>query len=426
MDMRTADSGIAGPTAPGRIAPALAAAPASAFGIIAAISVCHCLNDLLQSLVPALYPILKESYALDFGQVGLITLAFQLTASVLQPFVGIYTDRHPLPYSLPVGMMLTLAGLLLLSVAGSYAVILGAAALIGMGSSVFHPESSRVVRMASGSRHGSGQSLFQVGGNFGSAMGPVLAAVVVVPRGQSSVAWFSAAALAAMLILARIGSWYAARIADRPAGRSGSVASHGLPRRRVALAIGILVVLAFSKNFYTAGLTSYYTFYLIHHFGVSVQEAQIALFVFLASLAIGTLVGGPFSDRFGSRIVIWISILGSLPFTLALPHVSLPWTIALTVPIGVIVGSATPQIVVFGMELLPGRIGLVSGLFLGLSFGMGGLGAAFLGELADRTSIEFVYQVCAWLPAIGLLAAFLPNTRALRADAIPVRHDPAK
>lgn len=402
MDARTAESGIV--AAPSRAAGAT-------YGILAAISVCHCLNDLLQSLVPAIYPLLKTAYGLDFGQIGLITLAFQMTASLLQPLVGVYTDRHPQPFSLPVGMLLTLSGLLLLSVAASYGTILIAAALIGTGSSIFHPESSRVVRMASGGRHGTGQSIFQVGGNFGSAIGPVLAAFIVVPKGQGSVAWFSGGALVAMLILLQVGRWYRARLLARVGAKASQHRAVILSRRRIGAAIAILVLLVFAKNFYTAAFTSYYTFYLIDHFGVSVQFAQLSLFVFLASLAVGTMAGGPFSDRFGSKAVIWFSILGALPFTLALPFMDLTWTLILTVPIGVIVGSATPQLVVFGQELLPGRVGLVSGLLLGLSFGMGGLGAALLGQLADHTSIAFVYRLCAWLPAIGLLAAFLPNTR---------------
>jgi FSR family fosmidomycin resistance protein-like MFS transporter len=378
-------------------------------GIIAALSVCHGLNDLVQSLLPALYPILKQSYALDFGQVGLITLAFQLTASLLQPVVGIYTDRHPQPYSLVLGMGMSLVGLLLLATASSFALILIAAALIGTGSSVFHPESSRIARLASGGRHGFAQSVFQVGGNFGQAIGPLLAAFIVVPNGQASVAWFSAAALLGMLILARVGRWYQGQL-TRSRGASGA----GLPpvaSRKVAVAIAILVLIVFSKNFYTAGLTSYYTFYLIGRFGVSVQAAQVYLFVFLGAVALGTVLGGPIGDRVGRKPVIWASVLGVLPFSLALPYADLFWTVALTIPIGVILASSFPAIVVFAQELLPGRTGVVSGLFFGLSFGMGGLGAAVLGDLADRTSLDFVYRVCAWLPAIGLLAAFLPNLR---------------
>lgn len=380
----------------------------AAFGIVAAISFCHCLNDLIQSLLAAIYPILKEAYSLDFAQIGLITLAFQITASLLQPLVGIYTDRHPKPFSLPVGMLLTLSGLTLLAFAGSYGTILCAAVLIGTGSSIFHPEASRVVRMASGGRHGTAQSVFQLGGSFGSAIGPVLAAFIVVPRGQGSVGWFSIAALVGIAVLARVGRWYGGKLAavrgDR-AARTGPTVS----RRRIGVAIVVLILLIFSKNFYTAAFTSYHTFYLIERFGVSVQYAQLSLFVFLAAIALGTLLGGPISDRFGGKVVIWGSILGVLPFTLVLPHAGLTETVVLTVPIGLILGAATPQIVVFGQDLMPGRVGLVSGLFLGLSFGMGGLGAALLGELADRTSIEFVYRVCAWLPAIGLVAAFLPN-----------------
>jgi FSR family fosmidomycin resistance protein-like MFS transporter len=404
MDARTAEMsvGASQPTTAGPV-----------YGVIAAISLCHCLNDLIQSLVPSLYPILKTSYGLDFGQVGLIQLVFMLTASVLQPVVGIYTDRRPLPFSLPAGMLLTLGGLVFLAYATSYATILCAAALIGMGSAIFHPESSRVARMASGGRHGTAQSLFQVGGNFGSAIGPLLAAIIVVPRGQTSVVWFSVAALAGMAILTRVGSWYRARLAAPRAARTSGGSGHDLSRGRVTWAIAILVVLIFSKYVYMSSLSSYYTFYLIHHFGLSVSDAQLCLFVFLGSVALGTIAGGPIGDRVGRKFVIWGSILGVLPFTLVLPYADLTWTIVLTVPIGLILASAMPQIVVFAQELMPGRIGLVSGLFLGFAFGFGGIGAAILGELADHTSIEFVYRLVAFMPAVGLIAAFLPNvTRA--------------
>ncbi|NNM71767.1 MFS transporter [Enterovirga aerilata] len=382
-----------------------------ALGAIAAISLSHCLNDLIQSLVPAIYPILKESYALDFAQIGLITLTFQFTASLLQPLVGMYSDRRPQPFSLAVGMGFTLAGLVLLAYAGSFWAILFAAALIGTGSAIFHPEASRIARAASGGRHGLAQSVFQVGGNFGQAVGPLLAAFIVVPRGQASVVWFSAVALLAIAILTAVGRWYRRHLAAAASRPRPSAPHHGLSGRRVAWAMAILVALVFSKNFYSASLTSYYTFYLIHRFGVPVQTAQIYLFVFLGSVALGTILGGPIGDRIGRKLVIWVSILGVLPFALALPYVDLTWTVILTIPIGFIMASSFPAIVVFAQELLPGRIGVVSGLFFGLSFGMGGLGAAVFGELADRTSIEFVYQVSALLPAIGVVAILLPNLR---------------
>lgn len=400
---------------PLQAAPGATATPErTVFGVIAAVSFCHCLNDLIQSLVPAIYPILKSTYALDFAQVGLITLAFQLTASLLQPLVGIYTDRKPQPFSLVVGMGFTLSGLLLLSRAGSFGMILVAAALIGTGSSVFHPESSRIARAASGGRHGLAQSLFQVGGNFGQSIGPLLAAFVVVPQGQGSVAWFSIAALVAMVVLMQVGRWYAARQAATKGRKAAAVQPVALSRARIGWSIALLVAIVFSKNFYTAGFSSYYTFYLIHRFGVPVQSAQIYLFVFLGAVALGTVLGGPIGDRIGRKPVIWGSVLGVLPFSLVLPYADLTWTVILTIPIGLILASSFPAIVVFGQELLPGRVGVVSGLFFGLSFGMGGLGAAVLGRLADHTSIEFVYRICSVLPAIGLLAAFLPNLRKPR------------
>lgn len=390
------------------------------FAVLAAISFSHLLNDLIQSLIPALYPILKEAYALDFAQIGLITLTFQVTASLLQPLVGMYTDRRPSPYSLAIGMTFSLVGLVLLSVAGTYAVLLLAAGLVGMGSSVFHPESSRIARLASGGRHGLAQSVFQVGGNAGSALGPLLAAFIVVPHGQSSIAWFSAVALLAIVVLFNIGRWYRAHLAARRKARAAAPDRLALPRRTVAVSLTVLIALVFSKQVYLASLSSYYTFYLIHRFGVSVQSAQVHLFVFLGAVAAGTLLGGPIGDRFGRKYVIWGSILGVLPFTLMLPHASLFWTGILSVVIGLILASAFSAIVVYAQELMPGRIGLVAGLFFGLSFGLGGLGAALLGELADHTSIEFVYAVCAFLPAIGLLTAFLPNLDRRRA-AEPAR-----
>lgn len=406
MDAKTGEIGIVAPARPDE---------ATAYAIIATISFCHCLNDLVQSLVPAIYPIIKDGLALDFGQIGLVTLTFQLTASLLQPLVGIYTDRKPQPFSLVVGMGASLLGLLLLSRASSFGLILVAAALIGTGSSVFHPESSRIARAASGGRYGLAQSLFQVGGNFGQAIGPLLAAFIVVPHGQGSVAWFSLAALAAMACLFAVGRWYASQLAAqiRRAARRAEVAP-ALSRRHVAFAVTILVLIVFSKNFYTAGFTSYYTFYLIERFGLTIADAQLCLFVFMGSIAVGTLIGGPVGDRIGRKHVILISVLGALPFTLALPYANLPWTIGLTVPIGLVVASSFPAIIVFAQELMPGRVGVVSGLFFGLSFGMGGLGAAVLGQVADHTSVTFVYRVCAWLPAIGILALLLPTIRRSR------------
>ncbi len=364
-----------------------------------------------QSLLSALYPILKESYQLDFGQIGLITLAFQLTASMLQPVVGMVTDRHPQPFSLPVAMGSSLIGLLLLSVASSYAVILFAAALVGVGSSVFHPEASRVARMASGGRYGFAQSLFQVGGATGSAIGPLLAAFIVVPRGQPSIAWFSLAALLAILLLTNVSFWYSRHptMAGQGARREAPRAHASLSRTRVTLAIAVLVVLLFSKNVYTASLSSYYTFYLIQKFHLSVQSAQIYLFIFLGALAAGTFAGGPIGDRFGAKPVIWFSILGAFPFALMLPYANLFWTAVLTVIIGLVLASAFSAILVYAQELLPGRVGLVAGMFFGFSFGLGALGAAALGQLADLVGMEKVYYYCSFLLMLGLFAAFLPN-----------------
>jgi FSR family fosmidomycin resistance protein-like MFS transporter len=402
-------------------APAIAPAQTrseTTYWILAGLCLSHLLNDLVQSLVPAIYPLLKQNFALDFGQIGLITLTFQLTSSLLQPVVGYYTDKRPSPFSLTVGMTCSLLGIVLLASAWSYAVLLVAAGVVGLGSSVFHPESSRMARAASGGRYGLAQSVFQVGGNTGQALGPLLAAFIVVPNGQRSVLWFSVAAGAGIVVLTWVGRWYRARLAS--AGRRGAKAtgaSYTLPRTRIVVTITILIMLIFSKFFYMASFNSYYTFYLIDRFGVSVQTSQLCLFVFLGSVATGTLVGGPIGDRVGRKAVIWGSILGVLPFTLALPYVNFPITVALTVPIGMILASAMPAILVYAQELLPGRVGLVGGLFFGLSFGMGGLGAALLGQVADHTSIGLVYRLCAFLPAIGLLAAFLP--RLYPADWVP-------
>ena len=389
-------------------------ATGTALRVLAAVSFCHFLNDLIQAMLPAIYPLLKANYALDFAQIGLITLVFQLTASLLQPMVGTYTDRNPLPYSLSLGMGCTLLGLLLLSRA-TYPLLLLAAALIGTGSSVFHPESSRIARLASGGRHGFAQSFFQVGGNLGTAAGPLLAAFIVLPNGQASVAWFAVAALIAITLLVRVGGWYKTHRVARAQAHVAHESS--LPRRQVVLAIGVLLALIFSKYFYLASLNTYYTFYLMERFGLTAQNAQFHLFLFLGSVALGTLVGGPVGDRIGRKYVIWASILGVLPFTLALPHADLFWTSVLSVVIGLILSSAFSAILVYAQELLPGKVGMIAGLFFGFAFGMGGLGAALLGQLADARGIEFVYQICAYLPAIGLLAVFLPNLRQRTATA---------
>ena len=381
----------------------------TAFSILAAISVSHLLNDMIQSLILAIYPLLQNEFALSFTQIGMITLTYQITASLLQPLIGYYTDKHPQPYSLPIGMGFTLSGLLLLAAAQSFPVVLLAAALVGTGSSVFHPESSRVARMASGGRHGLAQSLFQVGGNFGSSLGPLLAALIIAPYGKGNVAWFSLAALLGIVVLLQISKWY--RQQNQIAKKRGPVKNTVtvLPRRTVAMSLGILLVLVFSKYFYLTSISSYYTFYLIHKFGVSVQSAQIHLFVFLFAVAAGTIIGGPVGDKIGRKYVIWASILGVAPFTLLLPHANLMWTSVLSVIIGVILASAFSAILVFAQELMPGKVGMVSGLFFGLAFGMGGLGAAVLGYVADITSIELVYQICAFLPLLGIFTAFLPN-----------------
>jgi len=384
------------------------------FAILFAVSFCHLLNDMMQALLPAIYPTLKSTYHLSFTQIGLVTLAFQLTASLLQPAVGFYADKRPMPFSLPVGMVFTLAGLLLLSVAHSYALILVSAATIGIGSSVFHPESSRVARMASGGRHGLAQSLFQMGGSIGSALGPLTAAVVVLAYGQSSVAWYSLVALLAIFVLWNVGVWYKTHGLKRIKSALHLQKVTGYSQKKVVASIAILLLLVFSKFFYLAGITSYYTFYLIHQFHTSVKSAQLHLFVFLAAVAVGTFAGGPLGDRFGRKYVIWFSILGALPFTLALPYANLFWTSVLSIAVGLILSSAFSAIVVFGQELVPGKVGMISGLFFGFSFGMGGIGAAALGWLADMTSITFVYQVCAFLPALGLFAAFLPNIETPR------------
>jgi len=394
----------------------------TAFIILIMISVCHLLNDMMQTLLSAIYPLLQNNYGLSFAQIGTITLTFQGTASILQPMVGFFIDRNPRPYSLAVGMGLTLVGLVLFSQAGSFPVLLLAAALVGTGSSVFHPESSRVARMASGGRHGLAQSLFQVGGNAGSAIGPLLAALIVLRHGQTSLAWFSLAALLGIYLLIQVGHWYKRHGLMRLKSRaSGGAPRMELPRGKVALALAVLLALMFSKFFYLASMSSYYLFYLMDKFHLPVQSAQLHLFVFFGAVAVGTLTGGPVGDRFGRKVVIWASILGVLPFTLALPYANLFWTGVLSVFIGLILASAFPAIVVYAQELLPAKVGTVAGMSFGFAFGMGGIGAAVLGHLADITSLAYVYQLCSYLPAIGLLAIFLPrleteSRQRMRAD----------
>lgn len=399
------------PTSQATASPAGSPGATTSFKVLGGISVAHMMNDMIQSVLLAIYPMLKGTFELSFAQIGLITLTYQLAASLLQPWVGLYTDKRPLPYSLAIGMGFTLTGLLLLSVAPSYLYLLLAAVLVGTGSSIFHPEASRVARMASGSRHGLAQSLFQVGGNVGSALGPLLAALLIIPHGQGSVAWFSLAALIGIAVLFQIGRWYAgnqALLVRKPRQGADLVA---LSRRRVLVTLGLLGMLIFSKYFYLASLSSYFTFYLIERFALSVQSAQLYLFLFLASVAVGTVAGSPIGDRIGRKVVIWGSILGVAPFTLLLPHADLFWTGVLVVIIGLVLASAFSAIVVYAQELVPGRVGLIAGLFFGFAFGMGGIGAALLGQLADATSIETVYQVCAFLPLIGLLTAFLPTIK---------------
>jgi len=391
--------------------PGLTLRERTSYAVLAMISFCHFLNDMIQSLLPAIYPILKGDFHLNFGQVGLITFTNQLTASVLQPVVGSFTDKRPQPFSLTIGMAFTLVGLVMLSTASSFPLILAAAAMVGIGSAVFHPESSRVARMASGGQHGFAQSIFQVGGNAGSATGPLLAAFIVLPHGQASLAWFSLAALLGMALLGKVGVWakqYRTARANAPK-RMNDHADHSLPAKTVQWSIAILVALVFSKYIYLASLGSYYTFYLISKFHVPVQSAQVYLFVFLGAVALGTILGGPIGDRVGRKYVIWCSILGVLPFTLVLPYLNLLWTVIFSAIIGTILASAFPAIVVYAQELLPGKLGMISGLFFGLAFGTAGIAAALLGQLADHTSIGFVYQACSFMPLLGLLAIFLPD-----------------
>jgi FSR family fosmidomycin resistance protein-like MFS transporter len=400
-------------------APATSLAPAlqTRFNVLGALSGAHFLNDMMQSLIIAIYPILKGEFQLSFVQIGVITLTYQICASLLQPAIGLYTDKHPKPYSLSAGMGFTLIGMVTMAYASSYAGVLAAAALIGTGSAVFHPESSRIARLASGGRHGLAQSIFQVGGNAGSAMGPLLAAWIIIPHGQTSMAWFALAALAAILLLARVGSWYKHQHLGRPKDSAKPMPSVSPVSSRTAVwSIGILVLLLFSKYFYVASISSYYSFFLIEKFHVSVRSAQLHLFVFLFAMALGTLFGGPMGDRIGRKRVIWVSILGIAPFALLLPYADLRWTGILTFLIGLILSSAFSAIVVFAQELIPGKVGAVSGLFFGFAFGIGGIGAAVLGVVADHAGIEYVYKICAYLPLLGMVAAFLPNIEHINTE----------
>jgi MFS transporter, FSR family, fosmidomycin resistance protein len=388
--------------------PAIVPVTQTRFNLLGALSFSHFLNDMMQSLIVSIYPLLKGEFHLSFVQIGTITLTYQASASLLQPLIGVYTDKNPKPYSLSVGMCFTLIGMVTLAFAPNYVSVLAAAALIGAGSAIFHPESSRIARLASGGRHGLAQSIFQVGGNAGSAMGPLLAAWIILPQGQSSLAWFAIAAVIAIVVLARVGAWYKRQHIDRPKPQHAASPSP-VSAARVRSSIVVLVLLIFSKYFYVASITSYFSFYLIERFHVSVRSAQVHLFVFLLAMALGTLFGGPLGDRIGRKRVIWVSILGIAPFTLMLPYVGLMWVGILTFIIGLILSSAFSAIVVFAQELMPGNVGAVSGLFFGFAFGIGGIGAAVLGGLADTHGIEFVYRICAYLPLLGIVAAFLPN-----------------
>ncbi|TIX25970.1 MFS transporter [Mesorhizobium sp.] len=390
-----------------------ASAQATAFTVILAVSFCHCINDIMQSLLSAIYPLLKENYGLDFWQIGLLTFTFQVTASLLQPVIGMITDKRPMPYSLPYGMASSLIGLIVLAYAGHYSLLLIGASLIGIGSAIFHPESSRIARFASGGRFGLAQSLFQVGGNFGQSMGPLLAAFIVVPFGQTSVSWFAVGSLIGIIVLWQVGGWYSRLRAAQGTRKTASFVSP-FPRRKVMNALIVLTLLVLSKNAYIASLASYYTFYSINKFGVSVQMSQVMLFLFLGASALGILVGGPFGDRYGQKAMIWFSIVGVLPFTLALPYANLEWTMVLTVLIGLILSSAFSNIVVFAQELVPGRVGMIAGIFFGFAFGMGGIAAAVLGVVADMKGIDFVFQICSYLPLLGLLTVFLPNMKEAR------------
>jgi FSR family fosmidomycin resistance protein-like MFS transporter len=393
--------------------PATAVAEKTVLPIILATSFCHMLNDIMQSMISAIYPMLKADFNLEFWQIGLLTLAFQCTASLLQPIIGTITDKKPYPYSLPIGMGSTFLGLLLLAGSHTYVILVLAAAMVGIGSAVFHPEASRVARLAAGGRYGFAQATFQVGGNFGQSIGPLLAAFLIVPNGQGSVAWFSGIALLGIIVLTWIARWYKAHMLASK-GRKKALHAHSLPRRAVVIALVVLTILTFSKNAYMASISSYYTFFVIERFGVTVQQSQIMLFVFLGSIALGTVVGGQVGDRFGSKVVIWISILGVLPFTLAMPFANLPMTILLSAIIGLLMASSFPAIVVMAQELVPGRVGMIAGIFFGIAFGVGGIAAALLGVLADSYGLSTVYTICAFLPALGLLTIFLPGKSALR------------
>ncbi|RAZ89601.1 MFS transporter [Mesorhizobium hawassense] len=388
-------------------------AQATAFTVILAVSFCHCVNDIMQSLLSAIYPLLKENYGLDFWQIGLLTFTFQVTASLLQPVIGMITDKRPMPYSLPWGMASSLVGLVVLAHAGHYWLLLIGASLIGIGSAIFHPESSRIARFASGGRFGLAQSLFQVGGNFGQAMGPLLAAFIVVPFGQTSISWFAVGSLIGIVVLWQVGGWYS-RLRASMATRKQVAQVSPFARKKVMWALAVLTLLVLTKNAYIASLSSYYTFYSMHKFGVSVQMSQVMLFLFLGASALGILLGGPFGDRYGQKAMIWFSIVGVLPFTLALPYANLEWTMVLTVLIGLILSSAFSNIVVFAQELVPGRVGMIAGIFFGFAFGMGGIAAAVLGVVADIKGIDFVYQICSYLPFLGLLTVFLPNMKEAR------------
>ena len=383
----------------------------STLGILFALSFCHLLNDSIQALIPAIYPLLKNSFKLSFTQIGLITLTFQMVGSIFQPIIGFYTDRYPKPYSLVLGMGITLIGLIALAFAPAYSAVLIAAAMVGMGSAIFHPESSRMARLASGGRHGFAQSLFQVGGYAGSSLGPVLAAWIIAPYGRHYVLWFTLIAFAGMIILSRVGAWYKRHLNERRAAKAGEEHHHPVGAAQVPFLLAIILCLMFSKFFYLASMTNYYTFYLIQKFGVSVTQSQIYLFVFLFAVAVGTIAGGPVGDKIGRKLVIWISILGMAPFAILLPHANLPCTIILSVINGVILASAFPAILVYATELLPGKVGTIAGLFFGFAFGMAGIASAVLGKLADATSILFVVKACSFLPLLGLLTAFLPNLK---------------
>jgi MFS transporter, FSR family, fosmidomycin resistance protein len=388
-----------------------AAVQSTVLAVIIAVSFCHMINDIMQSMLAAIYPMLKSDFQLDFWQIGLLTMAFQVTASLLQPLIGMYTDKRPLPYSLPVGMSSSLVGLVVLAFAPTYAILVIGAMLIGLGSAIFHPESSRVARLAAGGRFGLAQSLFQLGGNFGQAIGPLLAAFIVVPLGQKSVAGFTLAALIGIIVLYRVGGWYSAHLKERAQRKAHPSMFGELAKSKVVLALTVLTLLTFSKNIYTAALSSYFTFYAIEKFGVSVQQSQLMLFLFLGASAAGLILGGLFGDRFGAKAVIWFSILGTLPFSLALPYADLVWTNILVVVIGLILSSAFSAIVVFAQELVPGRVGMIAGIFFGLAFGFGGIGAAVLGVVADHKGIDYVFWICSFLPLFGLLTVFLPDMK---------------